>query len=73
MAWGINDIDVRAFVFDRAVFRENCNATFFFQVIGIHNAVINLLVFTEGSGLFEQLINQSGFAMVNVSDDGDIS
>jgi hypothetical protein len=32
-----------------------------------------LLVFTEGSGLFDQLINQSGFAMVNVGDDGDIS
>ena len=73
MAWGINDIDVCAFVFNRAVFRENRNATLFLQVIGVHNTAINLLVFTEGSGLFEQLINQSGFAMVNVGDDGDIS
>ena len=73
MAWGINDINVGTFVFNRAVFRENRNATFFFQVIGIHDTVINLLIFTEGTGLSEQLINQSGFAMVNVSNDGDIS
>jgi hypothetical protein len=31
-----------------------------------------LLVSGEGAGLAEQLVNQRGFAMVNVGDDGDM-
>jgi hypothetical protein len=32
-----------------------------------------LLVFAEGTGLTQQLVNQGGFAVVNVSDDGDVA
>jgi hypothetical protein len=30
-------------------------------------------VSVEGAGLLQKLVNQGGFAMVNVCDDGDIS
>jgi hypothetical protein len=30
-------------------------------------------MFTEGAGLSQQLVNQSGFTMVDVGNDGDIA
>jgi hypothetical protein len=32
-----------------------------------------LLVVAEGAGLAQQLVDQGGFAVVNVGDDGDIA
>ena len=73
MAGGIDDVDVRALVFHCAIFREDGDATLFFKVVGIHHAGIHLLVFTEGAGLPQQLVNQRSFAVVNVGNDGDVA
>ncbi len=73
MAWGIDDIDVSAVVLNRAVFGQNRDAALFFQVIGIHDAGIDLLVFAEGAGLTQQLIDERGFAVINVGDNGDVA
>ena len=51
VTWGIDDVDVRAFVFDGAVFGKNRDATFFFEIVGIHHACFNLLVVAESAGL----------------------
>jgi hypothetical protein len=69
----VNDVDMHAFVFDRSVLGKNRDATLFFQIVGVHDALNQLLVSSEGAGLAEQLVNQGGFTVVNVSDDGDVA
>jgi len=64
---------MRAFVFNRAVLRQNRDPALFFEVVGVHHAGVNLLVLTEGAGLPQQLVYQRGLAVVNVGDDGDIA
>ncbi len=73
MARGIDDVDVRAFVFDCAVLRQNRDTTFFFDIVRIHHACIDVLVVTESTGLTQQLVNQCGLAVVNVGNDGNVA
>ena len=44
-----------------------------FEVIRIHNTVDKQLIVTENSRLTQHSIDQGGFSMVNVRDDGYIS
>ena len=37
------------------------------------NALVHLLVRGEGAGLAQKLVDQGGFAVVNVGDDGDVA
>jgi hypothetical protein len=70
---GIDDVDVNAFVLDRSVLGKNGDATLAFQVIGVHDALDHLLVSGESTRLAKQLVNQGGFTVVNVSNDGDVA
>ncbi len=69
----VDDIDMGTFVFDRAVLCENRDAAFFFDVVRVHHALGDLLVFSERAGLAKQLIDEGGLAVVDVGDDGDIA
>ena len=69
----IDDIDVHAFILHRAVLRQNGDAALFFQVVGIHHALGDMLVRGESASLLQQLVHQGGLAVVNVGDDGDIT
>jgi hypothetical protein len=40
---------------------------------GIHEAFGNMLIFPKQSTLFEHLVYQRGFSMINMGDNGDIS
>src|SRR5471032_2770421 len=73
VARGVDDVDVGAVVLNRAVLRQNGNAAFFFEVVRIHHAGFNLLVVAEGTGLAQQFVDQGGFTVVNVGDDGDVA
>ena len=73
VARGVDDVDVRAFVIDRAVLGQNGDAALLFQVVGVHDALGDLLVRGEGAGLAQQLVDQGGLAVVDVGDDGDIA
>ena len=44
-----------------------------FQIVGIHRALGEALVLTEGSGLLQQAIDQGCFAMVDMRDDRDVA
>ena len=70
---GIDDVDVHAFVFDGAVFRQNRDAAFLFDVTAVHHALIDLLVAAEGSRALQQLVNHRGLTVVNVSNDCNIA
>jgi hypothetical protein len=42
-------------------------------VVRVHDTLDHLLVRSKGAGLAQQLVNQRGFAMVNVRDDRDVT
>jgi hypothetical protein len=73
VARGVDDVDVVVAVHDGGVLRQDGDPAFLFQVVGVHYALVNRLVVAEGAGLFEELVDQRGFAMVDVRDDGDVA
>lgn len=79
MARGVDDIDTEvvagAFVIpgNGRVLRQNGNASFLFLIVGIHHAFDFAGAFAEGAGLLQELVDEGGFAMVNVGDDGDVT
>ena len=48
---GVDDVDVRAFVFDGAVLGQNGDAAFFLDVVRIHDPFGHRLVLAESAGL----------------------
>ncbi len=73
MARGVDDIDVGAVVFDGTILREDGDPAFLLNVVRVHHAFNHLLVVAEGACLAQELVDQSGLAMIDVSDDGDIA
>ena len=73
VARGVDDVDVGAFVLDRAVLRQDRDAALLFEVVRVHHAGIDLLVVAESAGLTQQLVDERGLAVVNVGDDGDVA
>ena len=73
MPRGINDVDQRVAILNSCVFSENGNAALTFNLVGVHGTNINLFTCFQRVRLLQHFINQSGLAMVNVSDDGDIT
>src|SRR5690606_37586857 len=69
----VDDIDVRAFVFNGTVFGQNRDAALFFEIVRVHDPFRNRLVFAEGAGLAQQLVDQGSFTVVNVGNDGDVA
>jgi len=70
---GVDDVDLHALVADRGVLRENGDALLALEVVGVHHPFGDVLVATEGARLPQQVIDERGLAMVNVSDDGDVT
>src|SRR5690606_28069190 len=73
VARGVDDVDVRAFVFDGAVLGQDGDAALALDVARIHDPLGHLLVVAEGAGLPQQLVDESGFAMVHVGNDGHVA
>ena len=69
----IDNIDMRSLIFHGTVFGENGDPAFLFQIIGIHHPFTDGLIFTESSGLTQQLIDQCGFAVIDVRDNRDVA
>src|SRR5699024_2378265 len=79
-ARGVNNIDDQigaiftlALAVNRSVFGQNGNAALALLVIGVHDAVRVVAVFTECAGLLQHAVDEGGFAVVNVGDDGYIT
>ena len=73
VAGGVDDVDVRAFVRDRAVLGEDGDAALALEVVRVHHALDQVLVRGERAGLAQQLVDQRGLAVVDVGDDGDVA
>ena len=73
VAGGVENVDDLAVPVDRRVLRLDRDALLLFEVHGVHGALGNLLVGTVNAALFEELVDERSFAVVDVGDDSDIS
>src|SRR5690606_36963644 len=70
---GVDDVDAVIIPVDGGVFREDGNAAFALLIVRVHDPFGAHIASVQGAGLFQQLVDQRGFAVVNVGDDGDIA
>ncbi len=70
---GINDVDAVVIPADRSVLGENGDATFPFQIIGVHDPFLAFRGAVQGTGLLQQFVHQRRFAVVNVRNNRNIA
>ena len=73
VAGSVDDVDVVILVLERGVLGLDRDAFFALEVHRVHDALDHGLVGAERAGLAQELVDQRGFAMVNVGDDGDVA
>ena len=73
MARRIDDIDLRIFVVNGGVLGENGDPAFTLQIVGVHDALDDLLILTVYAALLEHLVHERCLAVVDVGDDGNVS
>ncbi len=75
----IHDIDLDHLACFGIRHRNGCilckdgDAALTLKIIGVHDALFQVLVFTEGMRLAQQKVHEGGFAVVHVGDDGDVA
>ena len=69
---GVDDVYLGIAVLHGGVFRHDGDAALTLEVVGVHNALHDLLIFTVNAALLEHLVDQRGLAVVNVGDNGNI-
>ena len=73
MAGRIDDVDLHAVITHAGDLGEDGDAALALEVVGIHHAVDVLLMGAEDAALVEHGVHESGLAMIDVRDDGDIA
>jgi len=73
VAGGVDDVDAGVLPLHRGSFGEDGDTALTLQIVGVHRALGDFLVFAEGAGLLEQAVDQGGLAVVDVGDDGDVA
>ena len=73
VAGGVDDVDFHAVPAHGTVLGGDGDAAFPFQIHAVHDTVIDLLVASENPALAEECVHERGLAVVNVSNDGDIT
>jgi len=69
----IDDVDPHTLVGDGGVLGQDGDPALPLKRVGVHDQLTNLLVGAEDLALFQQSVDQSGFAMINVCDYGQIA
>ena len=62
----IHYVNLYVIVHNRAVLGINCNSSFSFDVVAVHNAVDNLFIRSEYAALIQESIDQSGLSGIDV-------
>ena len=77
VAGGVDDVDAgltrRAIPKDTGALGQNGNAALTLLVVGVHGPLNGCFVGSEYPRLRQKLVDQRGFAVVNVRDDGDVT
>lgn len=70
---GIDDVDRVALPENRGVLRLNGDAFFPLKIHRVHRTLLGGLVVTVCATGLQELVDEGGFAMVNVGDDGEVA
>ena len=73
MAWGVDDVDFRSLVVNCCIFGKNGDSTLTLDIVRVHDTFLNLLIGTENAALFQKLVYQCSFTMIDMGDDGNVS
>ena len=73
VAGRVDDVEVDVAVAHRGVLGENRDALLALQVVGVHDALVDVLVLAERAGLPQQRVDERGLAVVDVGDDREIA
>jgi hypothetical protein len=73
VAGGIDQIDFYIAIHQRDVFGEDGDSPLTLQIVGVENAIALQLAGAILPALAEHGVDQGGFTVVDVSDDGDIT
>ena len=73
VAGRVNDVDLDVVIEDGGVFRQNRNAALTLEIVGVHDALDEVLVGAKSAALPEHGVNQGGLAVVDMGDDCDIA
>ena len=69
----IDNVDVHTFIIDRQILGQDGDAPLLFQIVRIHDPFGDMLVSRKGARLLQQFVDQRGFAVVDVGNDGDVA
>ena len=58
---------------DGGVLGEDGDPALFLEVVRVHDALVHLLVGAHGAGLAEEGVDERGFPVVDVGDDGNVA
>ena len=73
VARGVDDVDLGALVGEGDVFGEDGDAAFALEIVRVENAIALELGVAEQTGLAHEGVDEGGFPVVNVGDDGDVA
>ncbi len=73
MAGRIDNIDLYAGIKHGGVFGKDSDAALALEIVRVHNAFGDSLIVAESAALTEHGVDQRGFAVIHVSDDGDVA
>src|ERR1039458_314683 len=73
VAGSVHDIDLEVVVKHGGVFGEDGDAALAFQIVGVHDAVHQLLVGAKYAALAQHGVNQRGLSVIDVGNDGDVA
>ena len=73
MAGGIDDVDAGVVPDQRGRLGENGNAALAFEIVGIHHPFGDALVLAKRARLLQETVDQRGFAVIDVGNDGDVA
>ena len=69
----VDNVDPDTAIGNRGVLGQDRNAALSFQRVGVHNQSAHLLVVPKDLALFQQSVDQSGLAVVDVGNDGQVA
>ena len=73
MSGGIHNVDTIIVPIDGRVLGQNGNAPLTLLIIGIHDALGASTFAIQRARLLQQAVNERGFPMINVGDNGDVA
>ena len=69
----IDDVDAGALPDDRRGLGQDRDAALALEIVGVHRALDDALVFPVGTGLLQQPIDQRSLAVIDMRDNGDVA